>query len=303
MSRRLSTVAPVVLGATPFCATWLTRALGISACSVDAAAFALHDVRRGLAAAPGASGPTASPSAGQPRPWEPPSHSPKSLNAKPQPTLQELLSSIRQAATPLELHNVYRRTPAHLPPHIAAAKFTRLAQLLRNSAASQSQPQQPQPQPSGAESQPQPQSSLPPGAYRLLREIRVSWDALLHLFPAEHLAACVRASCESGLLQGQGQGGQPAAGGERGLVERSLEVLLDAEGRELQQAGPQAVLDVSYGLMLAGHTQPATWRTLGQLLRQVQGQLPAEGTEGGEKAPRELAGEVLKWVGQKGLMK
>ncbi len=111
-----------------------------------------------------------------------------------------------------------------------------------------------------------------PGLGQLVREIGGSWDAFLHLYGAEHLAACVRAAAETGLVLSGGELGpaaterKPAESGAsssgsgsepggsksgsastssgssaagRGLLQRSLDVLLDRSGQELVAAGPQ----------------------------------------------------------------
>ncbi|GIL86175.1 hypothetical protein Vretifemale_14576 [Volvox reticuliferus] len=258
--------------------------------------------------------------AGAPPPWEPPPHNPKSLKPKPVPSLPEILTRIQQAPNVVEVHNAYRRNSGCLPPPIAAAMFTRLAQLLaaapprsttNTSAARTGRGQR--------------------GQGPLLAEICKSWDVFLHLTSAQHLAALVRASGETGLLQPtmhnavvaaaaevKSGGGtatmSPAAavsGAHCNLVQRSLDVLLDLNGKELAEAGPQAVLDLSYGLMLADYAEPSTWRTLGPMLRMAQAQLQdgaaaaATGTPGGSSGNPDpgidLAGKVLTWLKKKGL--
>lgn len=192
------------------------------------------------------------------------------------------------------MHNAYRRRPSHLPPAVAAAKFSRLSELLLadpaclafTSAASFAgqQPQQPPAPPAtGARRlrEPTQLKARVPGLAQVLREIGASWDVFLHLYGARQLAACVRAAAETGLIlsrrewgpaatasaeTGAESGGSassgssggsgsaspaasaagagPAAGsrsgGEgRGLLQRSLDVLLDRGGQELAAAGPQ----------------------------------------------------------------
>lgn len=181
-----------------------------------------------------------------------------------------------------------------------------------------------------------------PALPRLVREITVSWDVLLQLYTAADLAACVRASCESGValdqdLQrtpassparnathgsagaGQGdhakqQGGEGVApagvaseglqeaqgeqgveveeaprGACRGLVRRSLAVLLDQGGRELRAAGPGAVVDVAAGLQAVGYTGKEEWAVVLPLLEAAKGEL-------GEGPAGQAAQEALDWA-------
>ncbi|KXZ55770.1 hypothetical protein GPECTOR_2g1320 [Gonium pectorale] len=257
-----------------------------------------------------------------------------------------------EAQTPLELHNSFRRKPAHLPPPIAAAKFARLGELLRG-PQHQHPPWTAQPAEAAAGEVPGPSASAAaapslggdsggllalravPGVAALESQIGASWHTFLHLYTAQQLAACVRAAGETGLLlrpgrtpaaaaavaagageaaaaasgKGQRQDAEGSASGgspERGLVQRSLDVLLERGGEELAAAGPQAILDVAYGLMRAGHTWPATWRTLGPLLAGARGQLEAGAGDGGRAAgggsAAQEAAEVVGWLKEKRLM-
>ncbi|GLC44479.1 hypothetical protein PLESTB_000068900 [Pleodorina starrii] len=315
MAYRALLSLPAVLGSSSLCtAAWLQRAV------VPAASWAADGAWRSVATARSDDATLAPRTEGLPPPWEPPPHNPKSLKPKPAPTLPEILARIQQAPTAVEVHNAYRRKSGCLPPPVAAAMFTRLAQLLAVPPSQQQQQQRREHAPASAEGgsaaacAPQPRER---GQGALLAEIRRSWHVFLHLTPAKHLASLVRASCETGLLlqpaaataATAGATGGPASSAasttaDQGLVQRSLEVLLDAGGRELAEAGPQAVLDLSYGLMLANHDDAATWRTLGPLLREAELQLkPADddGAAGSPVAPDKLAGEVLQWLQHKGL--
>lgn len=175
-----------------------------------------------------------------------------------------------------------------------------------------------------------------------MREITASWNVLLQLYTAADLAACVRASCESGVAldrdlkrkpsppsarsathgstgAGQGdhanqQGGEgvapAAAAGEghqdvegpqreeaeeaprgacRGLVRRSLAVLLGQGGRELRAAGPGAVVDVAAGLKAIGYTGREEWGAVLPLLKAAEGEL-------GEGPAGQAAQEALEWA-------
>ncbi|GLI68372.1 hypothetical protein VaNZ11_012697 [Volvox africanus] len=295
---------PSLLG-TSACTSWLQRVAG------PATACAAGGARRGLAAARAEDEPPVLQAAGTPPPWEPPPHNPRSLKPKPAPTLPEILARIQQAPSVVEVHNAYRRKSGCLPPPIAAAMLTRVAQLL---AAS---PPRNTPKASATTIRRGQRGQGP-----LLAEIRKSWDVFLQLTSAQHLAALVRASGETGLLRPDRHGASLGAvksgvataspvaavgGADCDLVQRSLEVLLDADGKELAAAGPQAVLDVSYGLMLADHDEPDTWRTLGPMLRTAQAQLQEEaaaaagGSSGNTAQGKDLAGKVLGWLNKKGI--
>ncbi|GIL53986.1 hypothetical protein Vafri_9546 [Volvox africanus] len=304
MAFRFLDSLPSVLGPS-VCTSWLQRVAG------PATACAAGGARRGFAASRVEEEPPVLQAAGTPPPWEPPPHNPRSLKPKPAPTLPEILARIQQAPNVVEVHNAYRRKSGCLPPPIAAAMFTRLAQLLA------AEPRRSTPNASATTIRRGQRGQGP-----LLAEICKSWDVFLQLTSAQHLAALVRASGETGLLRPSRHGDSLAAvkssmataspvatvnGANCDLVKRSLEVLLDSDGMELAAAGPQAVLDVSYGLMLADHDEPGTWRTLGPMLRMAQAQLQdgppatAGGSSGSTAQGKDLAAKVLTWLEKKGI--
>ncbi|KAG2434198.1 hypothetical protein HXX76_007924 [Chlamydomonas incerta] len=330
---RFSSASKLVSAASASCGWFLQGSL--ASASAASCASGVRSLATKLEVVPREEPQVALNPAGLPPAWIPPPSNPQSLHPRAQPSPQEVLAIIRQAATPLDVHNAFRRRPSRLPPAVAAAKFARLSELLRadpaclasSSSASSSASEQPQQASTGAKLRdPAYLKSHVPGLGQAVREIGGSWDAFLHLYPAGDLAACVRAAAETGLIlssrelgpaataapeeggassssgasSGSASAPAPAAAAAagsasgaagRGLLQRSLDVLLDRGGQELAAAGPQAVLDLAYGLMLIGHVRPETWQVLRPLLGKAAagGQLAAGGG-------KEQAAVVVAWL-------
>ncbi len=148
---------------------------------------------------------------------------------------QRALARIQAATTPLEIHNALRR-PLELTPQLAVAKLQRVSQLIDKRAGL-------------------PESDKAVVA-KLLLQVEQALDTFLHLVPADQLAE---------LLLAQGRSG--GYGTQHGLGSRALAILLADGGRELQAAGPQALLKAAEGMKLMGLTDG---KQCGQMARLLQ---------------------------------
>ena len=152
---------------------------------------------------------------------------------------QGALARIRAATTPLEIQNALRR-PLELTPRLAVAKLLRLSELIT----------------------PEKRSSLQASdkavVAKLLLQVEQALDTFLHLLPADQLAE---------LLLAQGRSG--GYGTQHGLVPRAAAILLANGGRELQAAGPQALVKAAEGLKLMGLQDAEQCGQLAGLLKAV----------------------------------
>lgn len=175
-----------------------------------------------------------------------------------------------QATSASEIHKAYWQKSGCMPPPVTAAMYTRLSQLLPSASPSAPAIDSLKRKPQASEQarrQASEQARRRRGLVYLLDYIRKSWHAFLHLTPARHLAALIRASAEMRLLRpanaatpmvakaanmleynvspkqapGVGADGNAATSVmlDSDPVLRSLAVLLDCDARELAEAGPQ----------------------------------------------------------------
>lgn len=153
---------------------------------------------------------------------------------------QGALARIQAATTPLEIHNALRR-PLELTPRLAIAKLQRLSQLIDSPAKREGLP-----------------ASDKAVVSKLLLQVEQALDTFLHLVPADQLAELLLAQARSG-----------GYGTQQRLKSRALAILLANGGRELEAAGPQAVLKAAEGLKLMGLTDSEQCGQLAGLLRAV----------------------------------